>query len=224
MESAARVADQLAAAYPDARCELNFTTPFELLVATVLSAQSTDVRVNAVTPKLFDEFPDAEALAVASPERVESIIRPVGMYRNKAMALVGLSRMIVDEYAGAVPDTLEQLVALPGVGRKTANVVLGNAFGVPGITPDTHVMRVSNRLGWVDSRKPDAVEQRLMELLPREQWTVMSHVLITHGRRVCHARRPACGACPVVDACPSNDCGEQDPEKAAALVTQGAGR
>ena len=132
--------------------------------------------------------------------------------------------MIVDEYAGAVPDTLEQLVALPGVGRKTANVVLGNAFGVPGITPDTHVMRVSNRLGWVDSRKPDAVEQRLMELLPREQWTVMSHVLITHGRRVCHARRPACGACPVVDACPSNDCGEQDPEKAAALVTQGAGR
>lgn len=224
MESAARVADQLAAAYPDARCELNFTTPFELLVATVLSAQSTDVRVNAVTPKLFDEFPDAEALAVASPERVESIIRPVGMYRNKAAALVGLSRMIVDEYAGAVPDTLEQLVALPGVGRKTANVVLGNAFGVPGITPDTHVMRVSNRLGWVDSRKPNAVEQRLMELLPREQWTVMSHVLITHGRRVCHARRPACGACPVVDACPSNDCGEQDPEKAAALVTREAGR
>lgn len=224
MESAARVADQLAAAYPDARCELNFTTPFELLVATVLSAQSTDVRVNAVTPKLFDEFPDAEALAVASPERVESIIRPVGMYRNKAMALVGLSRMIVDEHAGAVPDTLEQLVALPGVGRKTANVVLGNAFGVPGITPDTHVMRVSNRLGWVDSRKPDVVERRLMELLPRERWTAMSHVLIAHGRRVCHARRPACGACPVVDACPSNDCGEQDPEKAAALVTQGAGR
>jgi len=224
MESAARVADQLAAAYPDARCELNFTTPFELLVATVLSAQSTDVRVNAVTPKLFDEFPDAEALAVASPERVESIIRPVGMYRNKAVALVGLSRMIVDEHAGAVPDTLEQLVALPGVGRKTANVVLGNAFGVPGITPDTHVMRVSNRLGWVDSRKPDVVERRLMELLPRERWTAMSHVLIAHGRRVCHARRPACGACPVVDACPSNDCGEQDPEKAAALVTQGAGR
>lgn len=224
MESAARVADQLAAAYPDARCELNFTTPFELLVATVLSAQSTDVRVNAVTPKLFDEFPDAEALAVASSERVESIIRPVGMYRNKATALVGLSRMIVDEHAGAVPDTLEQLVALPGVGRKTANVVLGNAFGVPGITPDTHVMRVSNRLGWVDSRKPDAVEQRLMELLPRGQWTGMSHVLITHGRRVCHARRPACGACPVVDACPSNDCGEQDPEKAAALVTREAGR
>ncbi|WP_297740930.1 endonuclease III [uncultured Tessaracoccus sp.] len=221
MESAARVADKLAEAYPDARCELDFTTPFELLVATVLSAQSTDVRVNAVTPKLFDEFPDAEALAIASPERVESIIRPVGMYRNKAVALVGLSQMIVDEYAGAVPDTLEQLVALPGVGRKTANVVLGNAFGVPGITPDTHVMRVSNRLGWVDERKPDVVERRLMELLPRERWTVMSHVLIAHGRRICHARRPACGACPVADACPSNDCGEQDPKKAAALVAQG---
>ncbi len=221
MESAARVADKLAEAYPDARCELDFTTPFELLVATVLSAQSTDVRVNAVTPKLFDEFPDAEALAIASPERVESIIRPVGMYRNKAAALVGLSQMIVDEYAGAVPDMLEQLVALPGVGRKTANVVLGNAFGVPGITPDTHVMRVSNRLGWVDERKPDVVERRLMELLPRERWTVMSHVLIAHGRRICHARRPACGACPVADACPSNDCGEQDPKKAAALVAQG---
>lgn len=224
MESAARVADQLAAAYPDARCELDFTTPFELLVATVLSAQSTDVRVNAVTPKLFDEFPDAEALALASLERVENIIRPVGMYRNKAKALVGLSNTIVDEYAGAVPDTLEQLVALPGVGRKTANVVLGNAFDVPGITPDTHVMRVSNRLGWVDSRNADAVEQRLMELLPRERWTVMSHVLIAHGRRVCHARRPACGACPVVDACPSNDCGEQDPTKAAALVAEGPSR
>lgn len=224
MESAARVADQLAAAYPDARCELDFTTPFELLVATVLSAQSTDVRVNAVTPKLFDEFPDAEALAVASPERVENIIRPVGMYRNKAAALVGLSRMIVDEHAGAVPDTLEQLVALPGVGRKTANVVLGNAFDVPGITPDTHVMRVSNRLGWVDSRNPDVVERRLMELLPRERWTAMSHVLIAHGRRVCHARRPACGACPVADACPSNDCGEQDPTKAATLVAEGPSR
>lgn len=224
MESAARVADKLAAAYPDARCELDFTTPFELLVATVLSAQSTDVRVNAVTPKLFDEFPDAEALAVASPERVESIIRPVGMYRNKAAALAGLSQMIVDEHAGAVPDTLERLVALPGVGRKTANVVLGNAFDVPGITPDTHVMRVSNRLGWVDSRNPDVVERRLMELLPRERWTAMSHVLIAHGRRVCHARRPACGACPVADACPSNDCGEQDPTKAAALVVQGPSR
>lgn len=224
MESAARVADKLAAAYPDARCELDFTTPFELLVATVLSAQSTDVRVNAVTPKLFDEFPDAEALAVASPERVESIIRPVGMYRNKAAALVGLSQMIFDEHAGAVPDTLERLVALPGVGRKTANVVLGNAFDVPGITPDTHVMRVSNRLGWVDSRNPDVVERRLMELLPRERWTAMSHVLIAHGRRVCHARRPACGACPVADACPSNDCGEQDPTKAAALVVQGPSR
>ena len=224
MESATRAADKLAAAYPDARCELDFTTPFELLVATVLSAQSTDVRVNAVTPKLFDEFPDAEALAVASPERVESIIRPVGMYRNKAAALVGLSQMIVDEHAGAVPDTLERLVALPGVGRKTANVVLGNAFDVPGITPDTHVMRVSNRLGWVDSRNPDVVERRLMELLPRERWTAMSHVLIAHGRRVCHARRPACGACPVADACPSNDCGEQDPTKAAALVVQGPSR
>ncbi len=218
MPSASSVADALARAHPDARCELDFRTPFELLVATVLSAQSTDARVNAVTPALFERFPDALALAEAEPADVEPIIRPVGMYRQKARSLVGLARRIVDEHDGRVPATLEGLVALPGVGRKTANVVLGNAFGIPGVTPDTHVIRVANRLGWVDSTKPDDVERAVMAIVPEPRWTMASHQLIRHGRRVCHARRPACGACPVADACPSHAIGEQDPALAAGLV------
>lgn len=220
MTSAARVADRLAKEYPDAQCELNFTTPFQLLVATVLSAQSTDRRVNAVTPALFRRYPDALALSEAEQSDVEAIIRPVGMYHTKAANLIGLSQMIVDEFDGAVPDDLEQLVSLPGVGRKTANVVLGDAFGIPGITPDTHVIRVTNRLGWVASKKPENVERTLMEIFPPPTWTKLSHELIWHGRRVCHARRPACGACVVRQWCPSNETGEQDPEQAALLVKQ----
>lgn len=220
MTSAARVADRLAKEYPDAQCELNFTTPFQLLVATVLSAQSTDRRVNAVTPALFRRYPDALALSEAEQSDVEAIIRPVGMYHTKAANLIGLSRMIVDEFDGAVPDDLEQLVSLPGVGRKTANVVLGDAFGIPGITPDTHVIRVTNRLGWVASKKPENVERTLMEIFPPPTWTKLSHELIWHGRRVCHARRPACGVCVVRQWCPSNETGEQDPEQAALLVKQ----
>ena len=210
----------LRSAYPDARCELDFRSPLELLVATVLSAQSTDRRVNAVTPVLFTRFPTAEALAGAPLEEIEEIIRPVGFFRSKAAALTGLARRIVDDFDGRVPDTLEDLVTLPGVGRKTANVVLGNAFGVPGVTPDTHLIRLANRFGWVASTKPDAVEQAVGALFPPDEWVMLCHRVIWHGRRCCHARRPACGACPVRDLCPSRDIGEQDPVLAAGLIRE----
>ena len=212
--------EALAATYPDAGCELDFTDPFELLVATVLSAQSTDRRVNAVTPALFRRYPTPLAMAEADLATVEELIGPVGFFRTKASALVGLSRRIVDEYDGDVPRTLEQLVTLPGVGRKTANVVLGNAFGVPGVTPDTHLIRLANRFGWVDSTKPDDVERVVGELFPPSEWVMVCHRVIWHGRRCCHARRPACGACPVRDLCPSRDIGEQNPVKAAALIRE----
>ncbi len=218
MTAATVLADALAAAYPDARCELDFTTPFELLVATVLSAQSTDRRVNAVTPELFRRWPDPQALATADLADVEEVIRPVGFFRNKAAAIVGLSRVLVDEHDGVVPSTLEGLVRLPGVGRKTANVVLGNAFGVPGVTPDTHLIRLAGRFGWTGSTKPDDVERDVMALVPPQRWTQLCHEVIWHGRRVCHARKPACGACPVADLCPSFGIGETDRTKAAALV------
>lgn len=219
--AATALADAIAEAYPDAHCELDFRDPFELLVATVLSAQSTDRRVNAVTAVLFERFPDAESLAGAEQPEVESIIRPVGFFRNKAAAVIGLSRAVVDDFDGVVPGTLEELVALPGVGRKTANVVLGNAFGVPGVTPDTHLIRLANRFGWTSSTKPDAVERDVMALFPPERWTQLCHEVIWHGRRVCHARRPACGACPVAELCPSAGIGETDPEAAAGLVKHG---
>lgn len=208
----------LAKTYPQARCELDFRDPFELLVATVLSAQSTDRRVNAVTADLFRRYPDAASLAGAEPSDVESIIGPVGFYRNKTIAIIGLSRRIVDEFDSRVPATLEALVTLPGVGRKTANVVLGNAFGVPGITPDTHLIRLANRFGWAHSSKPDEVERAVGALFPPEEWVMLCHRVIWHGRRCCHARRPACGACAVAQLCPSSDIGEQDPAKAAALI------
>ncbi|WP_370585934.1 endonuclease III [Tessaracoccus sp. MC1756] len=212
--------ETLAEAYPDARCELDFRTPFELLVATVLSAQSTDRRVNAVTADLFRRFPDATALAEADREEVEVIIGPVGFYRNKTTAIIGLSRRIVDEFDGQVPGTLDELVSLPGVGRKTANVVLGNAFGVPGVTPDTHLIRLANRFGWVDSTKPNDVERSVGALFPPEEWVMLCHRVIWHGRRCCHARRPACGACPVAEWCPRRDIGEQDPARAAKLIRE----
>lgn len=223
MDQPAAINETLAATYPDARCELDFRSPFELLVATVLSAQSTDRRVNAVTVELFRRYPDAAALAEADRAEVEAIIGPVGFYRNKTTALIGLSQRIVDDFDNRVPDTLEDLVSLPGVGRKTANVVLGNAFGVPGITPDTHLIRLANRFGWVDSTKPDTVEQAVGALFPPEEWVMLCHRVIWHGRRCCHARRPACGACSVADLCPSRDIGEQDPVKAASLIREPRG-
>lgn len=223
MDPAWAVNSALARAYPEARCELDFATPFELLVATVLSAQSTDRRVNTVTPRLFARFPTPLALAEADPGDVEEIILSVGFFRAKSAAIIGLARRIVDEFDGRVPDTLAELVTLPGVGRKTANVVLGNAFGVPGVTPDTHLIRVSGRLGWTGSTKPDAVERDVAALFPPEDWVMLCHRVIWHGRRCCHARRPACGACPVRDLCPSNGIGEQDPAVAAQLIREPRG-
>ena len=220
MSRAEAINDGLAQAYPDARCELDFGNAFELLVATVLSAQSTDRRVNAVTAELFRRYPTPVALAEADVPTVEELIGPVGFFRNKTTAIIGLSRRIVDEFDGVVPGTLDDLVSLPGVGRKTTNVVLGNAFGVPGVTPDTHLIRLANRFGWVSSTKPDVVEQAVGALFPPEEWVMLCHRVIWHGRRCCHARRPACGACPIRDLCPSNDLGEQDPVKAAALIRE----
>lgn len=209
---------RLAAAYPDVRAELDFTNPLELLVATILSAQCTDVRVNQVTPELFARFPDAAAYAAADPEEIEEIIRPTGFFRAKTRSIQGAAKMIVERHGGEVPDRLEDLVELPGVGRKTANVVLGNAFGVPGLTVDTHFGRLVRRLGWTSETDPVKVEHAVGELIERREWTMLSHRLVIHGRRVCHARRPACGACPVADLCPSFGEGETDPERAAALV------
>lgn len=220
---AAAVHEALAEAYPDARCELDFRNPFELLVATVLSAQSTDRRVNSVTPELFRRFPCPQELAAADPAEVESLISPVGFFRSKTASITGLARRIIVDFDGSVPGTLDALVTLPGVGRKTANVVLGNAFGVPGITPDTHLIRLSNRFGWVSSTKPDTVEEAVGALFAPAVWVMVCHRVIWHGRRCCHARRPACGACPIADLCPSRGIGEQDPVLAAKLIREPRG-
>jgi endonuclease-3 len=204
--------------YPDARCELDFADPYQLLVATVLSAQTTDLRVNGVTPTLFARYPDPRALAAAERSDVESIIQPTGFFRAKTDSLLRLAADLVERFEGRVPGRLQDLVTLPGVGRKTANVVLGNAFGVPGITVDTHVGRLVRRFGWTAEEDPVKVEHAVGALFPRKEWTQLSHVLIFHGRRTCHARNPACGACPVARLCPSYGLGETDPDKAARLV------
>jgi endonuclease III len=208
----------LAERYPDARCELDFTSPFQLLVATVLSAQTTDVRVNSVTPELFTTWPTPADLAGADRTALEEVLRPVGFYRAKAASVQGLAARLVETYRGEVPRRLEDLVTLPGVGRKTANVVRGDAFGLPGITVDTHVGRLSRRFGWTTREDPVDVEDDLAAMFPKSDWTPLSHRVIFHGRRTCHARRPACGACPVARDCPSYGAGETDPVKAAALV------
>lgn len=221
---ARRMARLLAERFPDAHCELDFGTPFELLVATVLSAQTTDVRVNSVTPTLFARYPDASALASAERADVESIIGPTGFFRAKTESLLRLSATLVAEYDGQVPGRLTDLVRLPGVGRKTANVVLGNAFGVPGITTDTHFIRLTRRFGWTDQSDPVKVEHAVGALFPRRDWTQLSHTVIFHGRRICHARTPACGACPVARLCPAYGAGETDPERAQQLVRTGPPR
>lgn len=200
---ARRVNRALAARWPDARCELDFRTPLELLVATVLSAQTTDVRVNQVTPALFARYPDAAAYAGADPAELEALIRPTGFFRAKARSLQGLGRALLERFDGEVPARLEDLVTLPGVGRKTANVVLGDAFGIPGITVDTHVGRLARRLGWTTQEDPVKVERDIAALIPRAEWTLLSHRLIFHGRRTCHARTPDCASCPITRDCPS---------------------
>ena len=208
----------LAETYPDARCELDFRNAFELLIVTVLSAQTTDKRVNLISPTLFAAYPDAQAMAAADPVKVEAIIQPTGFFRAKTASIIKLSAAIVERYDGEVPAKLEELVTLPGVGRKTANVVLGNAFGVPGITVDTHFGRLARRFGWTTETDPVKAEHAVGALFPKKDWTMLSHHLIWHGRRVCHARNPACGACTIAHWCPSYGEGPVDPVKAAKLV------
>lgn len=204
-ERADEVYRLLLEAYPDAHCELDHENPFQLAVATILSAQTTDVRVNMVTPGLFRRFPDAESLANAGQEEVEEIVRSTGFYRNKARNIIGFARGLMAEHDGEVPRDMDALAALPGVGRKTANVVLGNAFGIDeGVVVDTHVKRITKLLGFTRETTPEKVEQDLMALFPRERWTMLAHLLIWHGRRVCEARRPRCGDCPVAHLCPSS--------------------
>ncbi len=216
--AARRIHRALTERYPDARCELDFTTPLELLVATVLSAQTTDVRVNLVTPALFARYPAAADYASADRAELEEMIRSTGFFRAKSNSLVNLGQRLVEEFDGEVPSTLDELVTLPGVGRKTANVVLGNAFGVPGLTVDTHFGRLARRFGWTTEEDPVKVELDVADLFDKRDWTMLSHRLIFHGRRTCHARRPACGACPVATMCPSYGAGEVDPVKAAKLL------
>ena len=208
----------LAETYPYAVPELDFTNAFELLVATVLSAQTTDVRVNAITPALFAAYPDPLAMSQAAPEALQELIRSTGFFRAKANSLLALSNRLVDVYDGVVPGRLEDLVTLAGVGRKTANVVLGNAFGVPGITVDTHFMRLSKRFGWSTESDPVKIEHEVAELFEPGDWTMLSHRVVFHGRRVCHARKPACGACPLTTLCPAYGEGETDEVKALKLL------
>ena len=215
---ARRINRELAALHPDAHCELDFTTPLELAVATILSAQCTDKRVNEVSPALFRRYPTAAAYAAADRVELEEMIKPTGFFRNKTSSLIGLGAALVERYDGQVPRRLEDLVTLPGIGRKTANVVLGNAFGVPGITVDTHFGRLARRFAWTAEEDPVKVESVVGALVPKAEWTMLSHRLIFHGRRVCHARKPACGACGVAPLCPSYGLGPTDPEVAARLV------
>lgn len=213
----------LAETYPGAHCELDFSSPLELLVATILSAQSTDKRVNLVTPSVFARYPRAADYAAADRDELERLITPTGFFRAKTDALIKLGAALVERFDSQVPGTLTELVTLPGVGRKTANVVLGNAFGVPGITVDTHFGRLARRFGWTDQTDPDKVEAEVAALFPPRDWTQLSHHLIWHGRRRCHARNPACGACPLARWCPAYGEGPTDPTKAARLVREPRG-
>ncbi|MGH3275606.1 MAG: endonuclease III [Streptosporangiaceae bacterium] len=218
---ARRINRELALLYPDAHIELDFSTPLQLLVATILSAQCTDKRVNMVTPVLFSRYATAADYAAADRGEVEKIIQSTGFFRAKTTSIIGLGQALCDRFGGEVPHRLSDLVTLPGVGRKTANVVLGNAFGIPGITVDTHFGRLARRFGWTTEDDPVKVEHAVGSLFPRSEWAVLSHRLIWHGRRVCHSRRPACGACGVAALCPSFGEGPTDPEVARRLVRAG---
>src|SRR5271156_3620157 len=215
---ARRMNRKLGQAFPHVYCELDFTSPLELTVATILSAQSTDKRVNLTTPALFKRYVTALDYASADRAELEELIRPTGFYRNKASSLIGLGQALVERFDGEVPSTMADLVTLPGVGRKTANVVLGNAFDVPGITVDTHFGRLVRRWHWTAEEDPVKVERAVGELIERKEWTLLSHRVIFHGRRVCHARKPACGVCVLAKDCPSFGLGPTDPMLAAPLV------
>jgi len=212
----------LSKTYPNVRCELDFANPLQLLVATVLSAQCTDKRVNLVTPALFKKYRSSADFARADLADIEELIRSAGFFRTKARSIKGLAMKIEREFGGEVPNTLEELITLPGVGRKTANVVLGHAFGIPGITVDTHFGRLSRRFGWTTSEDPVKVEHEVGALIPQREWTNLSQRMIWHGRRICHSRKPACGACPLAKTCPSFGIGETDPVRAKSLVKSDA--
>ncbi|MDQ6649932.1 MAG: endonuclease III [Actinomycetota bacterium] len=215
---ARRMFRALGTLHPDAHCELAFTSPLELAVATILSAQTTDRRVNEVTPELFRRYPSAADYAAADRAELEALLHPTGFFRAKTTSLIGLGRELCERYGGELPNRLADLVTLPGIGRKTANVVLGDAFGIPGVTVDTHVGRLARRFGWSSAEDPVQVEQDVMRLIARPDWTLLSHRVIFHGRRVCHARKPACGACGVARLCPAYGEGPTDPQVAGRLV------
>ena len=215
---ARKMAKALADTHPDAHCELDFSTPLELAVATILSAQSTDKKVNEITPTVFRRYRTAAEYAAADRSELEEVLRPTGFFRAKTDSLLKLGQVLVERYDGAVPATLTDLVSLPGIGRKTANVILGNAFGVPGITVDTHFGRLANRFGWVDEKDPVKIELLVDDLIEKRDWTMLSHRVIFHGRRVCHARKPACGACSLASMCPSYGLGPTDAAAAAKLL------
>lgn len=208
----------LAETHPDAHCELDFTNPLELAVATILSAQTTDVRVNEVTPKLFAQYRTAADYAGADREELETLLKPTGFFRNKTSSVMKLGQALLDKHGGELPRKLNQLVELPGIGRKTANVILGNAFGVPGITVDTHFSRLVRRFGWSSETDPVKIEFAVAELFPKRDWTMLSHRVIFHGRRVCHSRKPACGACTLTKLCPSYGLGPTEPAAAVKLL------
>ena len=218
---ARRINRELTLLYPVVHTELNFGSPLELLVATILSAQTTDKRVNLVTPTLFARYPTAADYAAADRDELEKIIQSTGFYHNKATSLIGLGQGLCERFGGEVPRRMRDLVTLPGVGRKTANVVLGNAFGIPGLTVDTHFGRLARRFRWTTNTDPEKVEEDVAALFPRKEWTMLSHRLIWHGRRICHAQRPACGACGLARLCPSYGEGPIDPKVAAKLVRPG---
>jgi endonuclease III len=215
---ARRINRELGQLYPDAHCELDFRNPLELSVATILSAQCTDKRVNEVTPALFAKYPTAADYAAADRDDVERLIKSTGFFRNKTTSIIKLGQALVERHDGEVPNRLDELVKLPGFGRKTANVVLGNAFDVPGLTVDTHFGRLVRRWRWTAETDPVKVEFVVADLLPKKEWTVFSHRAIWHGRRVCHSRKPACGACAIAQLCPSFGEGPTDPAAAAKLV------
>lgn len=215
---ARRINRELAEVYPTAHIELDFTTPLELSVATILSAQCTDRRVNEVTPALFARYRTAADYAGADRDEVEALVKPTGFYRNKTTSIINLGQQLVERFDGEVPRTLKELVTLPGFGRKTANVVLGNAFDIPGLTVDTHFGRLVRRWGLTEETDPVKVEAVVAELIPKREWTMFSHRTIWHGRRMCHARKPACGVCPIARLCPAYGEGPTDPDVAAKLV------
>jgi endonuclease-3 len=210
----------LASTYPTAHVELNYTSALELLVATILAAQNTDKKINEVTPALFAKYPDAAAYAGADRAELEVMLKQTGFFRAKANSVLTLGQTLVERYDGEVPRTLKELVTLPGVGRKTANVVLGNVFGVPGIVVDTHVNRLAHRFGWTTQKDADKIEADIAVLIEKKDWTAMSNRVTWHGRRLCHAKKPACGVCPLAKLCPSYGIGPTDPEVAEKLVVR----